>query len=128
LTADTDYFIATLLLDGGADADQLNVRNSLGITTTTIQGAAGTDTATVNNLTAQRLLMYLGTQNDTCDVRNSVFDELYASLGNEDDTANVFGSRLRLGATLDGGLGRDTLFDRGNLFGSVRRLGFEITG
>jgi hypothetical protein len=128
LTADTDYFIATLLLDGGADADQLNVRNSLGITTTTIQGAAGNDTATVNNLTAQRLLMYLGTQNDTCDVRNSVFDELYAALGNEDDTANIFGSRLRLGATLDGGLGRDTLFDRGNLFGAVRRLGFEITG
>jgi hypothetical protein len=70
--------------------------------------------------------MYGGTQNDTFEVRNSVLDELYLSLGSEDDIGTVAYTRMRLGATLDGGTGFDELLDLGNLFGSVRRLAFEI--
>ncbi len=126
LVVDTDYILGTLLIDGGADGDQLDLRNCLGITTATIQGGAGNDTALVISQTLTRLLMYGGTQNDTFEVRNSVLDELYLSLGTEDDTGTVAYTRMRLGATLDGGTGFDELLDLGNLFGSVRRLAFEI--
>ncbi len=44
LAVDTDYILGTLLIDGGADGDLLDLRNCLGITTATLQGAAGNDT------------------------------------------------------------------------------------